>query len=122
MAESNELLAKLIELVIIPIAVSLIVAALFAKADLSFQEKVRKYELKCETLSRLEKDVERVKRDIEQGYASGEEQSSLKAKEENVLTRNYKILELEMNIEEEFESLIEANLIRPIKRNSIDLL
>lgn len=116
-ADSNEILAKLIELVTIPVAVSLIVAALFAKADLSFHEKVKKYEQDCANLYKLKKDIEEKIKEIGQNNEEDiEENLDLKEKRRDLQYLKDEAFDLQLNIEEEFKAFIDAKMVLPLRR------
>ncbi|MFZ6774966.1 hypothetical protein ACO0LB_19870 [Undibacterium sp. SXout7W] len=70
--DANDGLAKLLEFVTIPLAVSLIAAAVFAKADSQFIRRLEQYKKACEKLFNLETELTKAEKEFEQRIINGD--------------------------------------------------
>ena len=109
--ESSELLSKLTELVTIPLAVSLIVAALLVKSDLEFENEKKRFKDYRETVGIFERDLSEAVDNLQtllNGNARGE---PLLSAAKLVRARLDRLLYTKMKSESEFDILLESNLV-----------
>jgi hypothetical protein len=117
-AQSDDGLAKLIELVTIPLAVSLIAAALFGKADLEFEATKKRYQRNCERLSQLESELDAAAQRFEASLEAGVRGQSLLTEWHALRARRNEMIFARNELLEEFQPLIDASIVDPPLRKS----
>ncbi|AMP12300.1 hypothetical protein CPter291_0004 [Collimonas pratensis] len=113
---ANEFLAKLIELVTIPLAVSLIAAALIAKADINFQARIKRYRKNCEKLADLEAKVEIAEQEFERCLDANARGKILLDAREKLSYLRTQVREHRWQIFDEFQPLIDADFVESPNR------
>ncbi|MFJ2988187.1 hypothetical protein ACIPF8_09995 [Collimonas sp. NPDC087041] len=113
---ANEFLTKLIELVTIPLAVSLIAAALIAKADINFQARIKRYQKKCEKLADLEAKVEIAEQEFERCLDVKARGKILLDAREKLSYLRTQAREHRWKIFDEFQPLIDTDFVEPPNR------
>ncbi len=116
-AQGNQNLAKLLELLTIPLAVSLIAAALFAKADIDLGKKLERYRGHCQELAGFEEKIEVAEQDLIRVLHEGERGKPLLEKTNALRDLRHHARWLREEILDEFRPLIEAAVVpRPSGR------
>lgn len=110
-------LQKLFEFLSIPLSVSLIGAALLAKADSSLQQEVARYGTRCETLAKNESALEDAELELRAMIDNEVRGKKLLDKHRQVQALKDICFDLHWEIIDDFGHLIKAALVtRPIRR------
>lgn len=114
--EANERQTKLLELVTIPLAVSLIASSLFARADRAFQAKVVEFEERKAELEQRERDVTDEEAGLVDDLTSGlrgqsviDRRNAISEKRSAITFEHWKLLD-------DYGDLLSARLVRRVER------
>lgn len=106
---------KLIELIGIPLAVSLVTTALTIKVDRELIEEQRKFERRSEEISRIEHEIQNLEIEIEDALKSGLRGAELTKRWKDLRALKDQRLREKWDIQDDFETLIDSNLVKELK-------
>lgn len=122
LALADERIAKLLELVQIPIAVSLIASSLFARADHVFNAKVNEYDERYAELEEREREIEEEDDALGRDLAEGVRGQGVIDRWKQIRLKRLDLFDAREDLQDDFRGLIDARLVRgsvrkPRRRN-----
>lgn len=116
LATAQEYQSKLLEIVTIPLAVSIIAAALFGRVDRAYQARVVEYEDRKYALHAQETDLVEEEKTLLEDLASGVRGQGMIDRYKAILEKRFRLGDEHWYILDDFSDLIQARLVRRVDR------
>jgi len=118
LAEADEHQSKLLELVTIPLALSLIATALFSNADRAFQAKINEYEERRSEIERREFEIDEEDDAFEKDLDNGIRGKDLLDRHKTIRRKRLDLFNERDELWDDYSELIEARLVPSLNRGN----
>lgn len=110
-SDANDQLAKVLELMTIPLGVALVASALTSKSDLEFKRRISQYNGRIEFWRERRYRLDQLEEEFEESLAAGERGQALLDKWTRLKAGRSGVAELEATLRQQFGSLITEEFV-----------